>query len=205
MGRTGTLHACEQEGVAPDLMAIAKGLGGGYQPVGAVLIGGRVIDAIAAGSGFFQHGHTYIGHPVACAAALAVQRVLVRDGWSSAARARARGCATNSTMRSAITRSSATCAGGDCSRRSNWWRTARPRTPFDPALKLHARVKRAALDLGLMCYPMGGTIDGARGDHVLLAPPFIISDDELDLLVERLVEAVDTRGRTDVARPASAR
>ena len=79
MGRTGTLHACEQEGVAPDLMAIAKGLGGGYQPVGAVLIGGRVIDAIAAGSGFFQHGHTYIGHPVACAAALAVQRVLVRD------------------------------------------------------------------------------------------------------------------------------
>ena len=79
MGRTGSLHACEQEGVAPDLMAIAKGLGGGYQPIGAVLVGGRVIDAIGAGSGFFQHGHTYIGHPVACAAALAVQRVLVRD------------------------------------------------------------------------------------------------------------------------------
>ena len=64
--------------------------------------------------------------------------------------------------------------------------------PFDPALKLHARVKRAALELGLMCYPMGGTIDGARGDHVLLAPPFIITDDEMDLLIERLVEAVDT-------------
>src|SRR5499427_281893 len=80
MGRTGTLHACEQEGVAPDLMAIAKGLGGGYQPIGAALVGGRVIDAIAAGSGFFQHGHTYIGHPVACSAALAVQTVLKRDG-----------------------------------------------------------------------------------------------------------------------------
>ena len=79
MGRTGTLHACEQEGIAPDLMAIAKGLGGGYQPVGAVLISAKVIDAIGAGSGFFQHGHTYIGHPVACAAALAVQQVLARD------------------------------------------------------------------------------------------------------------------------------
>ncbi len=93
MGRTGTLHACEQEGVAPDLMAIAKGLGGGYQPVGAVLIGGRVIDAIAAGSGFFQHGHTYIGHPVACAAALAVQRVLARDAAGRALRSPGRAAA----------------------------------------------------------------------------------------------------------------
>ncbi len=79
MGRTGTLHAIEQEGVAPDLMAIAKGLGGGYQPIGAVLIAERIVDALGAGSGAFQHGHTYIGHPVACAAALAVQKVIERD------------------------------------------------------------------------------------------------------------------------------
>ena len=76
MGRTGTLHACEQEGVVPDLLVIAKGLGGGYQPIGAVLAQARLVDAIARGSGLFQHGHTYIGHAVACAAALAVQQVI---------------------------------------------------------------------------------------------------------------------------------
>ena len=79
MGRTGTLHACEQEGVVPDLLVIAKGLGGGYQPIGAVLAHTRIVAAMSAGSGFFQHGHTYLGHPAACAAALAVQQVIERD------------------------------------------------------------------------------------------------------------------------------
>ena len=192
MGRTGTLHACEQEGVAPDLMAIAKGLGGGYQPVGAVLIGGRVIDAIAAGSGFFQHGHTYIGHPVACAAALAVQKVLARDGLVER-------CATQGRrLREEL--DEAFCyhpfvgevRGRGLFQAVELVADRSSKEPFDPALKLHAKVKRAALDLGFMCYPMGGTIDGARGDHVLLAPSFLISDDELDFLVERLVEAIDT-------------
>ena len=194
MGRTGTLHACEQEGVAPDLMAIAKGLGGGYQPVGAVLIGGRVIDAIAAGSGFFQHGHTYIGHPVACAAALAVQRVLARDGLvERCARQgeRLRAALDEAFRVSPVRRRSArtrTVPGDRAGGGSRDQDTVRP-----GAASCMPEVKRAALDLGLMCYPMGGTIDGARGDHVLLAPPFIVSDDELDLLVERLVEAIDTR------------
>ena len=192
MGRTGTLHACEQEGVAPDLMAIAKGLGGGYQPVGAVLVGGRVIDAIAAGSGFFQHGHTYIGHPVACAAALAVQRVLVREHLVE--RCARQGARLRAELDDAFRDHPFI---GDVRGRGLFQAVElvadrSTKTPFDPALRLHARVKRAALDIGLMCYPMGGTIDGARGDHVLLAPPFIISDDELDLLIERLVEAVDS-------------
>jgi adenosylmethionine-8-amino-7-oxononanoate aminotransferase len=191
MGRTGTLHACEQEGVAPDLMAIAKGLGGGYQPIGAVLVGARVIDAIAAGSGFFQHGHTYIGHPVACSAALAVQKVLERD------RLVERCARQGEKLRARLDR---TFAGhphvGDIRGRGLFLalelvRDRASKEPFDPALKVHARVKRAALDAGLMCYPMGGTIDGMRGDHVLLAPPFIIGDDELDLLVERLATALD--------------
>jgi adenosylmethionine-8-amino-7-oxononanoate aminotransferase len=190
MGRTGTLHACEQEGVAPDLMAIAKGLGGGYQPIGAVMVGARVIDAIAAGSGFFQHGHTYIGHPVACSAALAVQDVLERDGLVQR-------CATQG----AKLRARLEQAFGDHPHVGNirgrglfvaleLVRDRATKEPFDPARKLHAQVKRAALDAGLMCYPMGGTIDGARGDHVLLAPPFIISDAELDLVVERLAGAI---------------
>jgi adenosylmethionine-8-amino-7-oxononanoate aminotransferase len=191
MGRTGTLHACEQEQVAPDLMAIAKGLGGGYQPIGAVLVGGRVIDAIASGSGFFQHGHTYIGHPVACSAALAVQNVLERDGLIQ------RCAQQGEKLRARLARAfGAHPHVGDIRGRGLFLalelvRDRATKEPFDPALKLHAKVKRAALEAGLMCYPMGGTIDGARGDHVLLAPPFIISDAELDLVVERLTRAID--------------
>jgi len=191
MGRTGTLHACTQEGVAPDLMTVAKGLGGGYQPVGAVLVGGRVIDAIAGGSGFFQHGHTYIGHAAACAAALAVQRVLARDGLvERCARQGAR-------LRDGLAEAFAYHPYvGDVRGRGLFQAVElvadrSTREPFDPALKLNARIRRAAMERGLMCYPMGGTIDGARGDHVLLAPPFIVSDDEIDLLIERLVGAID--------------
>ena len=191
MGRTGTLHACEQEGVAPDLMAIAKGLGGGFQPVGAVLTGGRVIDAIAQGSGFFQHGHTYIGHPVACAAALAVQKVLARDRLVE--RCARQGARLRAALDEAFGDHPAVgeVRGRGLFQAVELVADRATKAPFDPALKINARVKKAALDLGLMCYPMGGTIDGARGDHVMLAPPFVIADDELDLVVERLVEAVD--------------
>ncbi|MGH6624585.1 MAG: aminotransferase class III-fold pyridoxal phosphate-dependent enzyme, partial [Burkholderiaceae bacterium] len=192
MGRTGTLHACEQEAVAPDLMAIAKGLGGGYQPVGAVLISERVIDAIAQGSGFFQHGHTYIGHPTACAAALAVQQVLVRDSLvercaQQGARLRTRlGDAFDSHPHVGEVRGRGLFYGIELVK------DRVSKEPFDPGLRLAARIKGAAFERGLICYPMSGTIDGARGDHVLLAPPFIISDDELGMLVERLVAAIDS-------------
>ncbi len=191
MGRTGTLHACEQEGVAPDLMAIAKGLGGGFQPVGAVLVGGRVIDAIAQGSGFFQHGHTYIGHPVACAAALAVQRVLKRDRLVE--RCARQGEKLRDRLDDAFGEHEhvGDIRGRGLFRAIELVSDRATKEPFDPKLKLAARIKHEAMKLGLMCYPMGGTIDGARGDHVLLAPPFIVTDEELDLLIERLVEAVD--------------
>src|SRR5262245_25360703 len=191
MGRTGTLHACEQEGIAPDLMAIAKGLGGGYQPIGAMLVGGHVIDAIAAGSGFFQHGHTYIGHPVACSAALAVQTVLERDGLVQ------RCAVQGEALRARLTHAFGSHPNvGDIRGRGLFLalelvRDRARKESFDPALRLHARVKRAALEAGLMCYPMGGSVDGARGDHVLLAPPFIVTDAELDLLVQRLATAID--------------
>ncbi|GIL03753.1 MAG: aspartate aminotransferase family protein [Betaproteobacteria bacterium] len=192
MGRTGTLHACEQEGVAPDLMAVAKGLGGGFQPVGAVLVGGRVIDALAQGSGFFQHGHTYIGHPVACAAALAVQRVLKRDRLVE--RCARQGEKLRDRLDDAFGEHEhvGDIRGRGLFRAIELVRDRATKEPFDPELKLAARIKHEAMELGLMCYPMGGTIDGARGDHVLLAPPFIVTDEELDLLIERLVEAVDT-------------
>ncbi len=191
MGRTGSLHACEQEGIAPDLMAIAKGLGGGYQPVGAVLISSKVIDAIGAGSGFFQHGHTSIGHPVACAAALAVQHVLARDKLVE--RCAQQGARLGVRLSEAFRDHPHV---GDVRGRGLFQAIElvadrASKQPFDPALKTHAKVKKAAMEAGLLCYTMGGTIDGARGDHVLLAPPFIVSDAELDQLIERLVTAVN--------------
>jgi adenosylmethionine-8-amino-7-oxononanoate aminotransferase len=195
MGRTGTLHACEQEGVAPDLMAIAKGLGGGYQPVGAVLIGRSIIDALAAGSGFFQHGHTYIGHPVACAAALAVQQVIAREGLVD--RCARQGLRLREALEAAFRDHPYV---GDVRGRGLFQAIELvsdrgTKAPFDPGVKLNVRIKKAAMESGLMTYPMGGTIDGARGDHVLLAPPFIIGDEDVGLVVERLSRAVDSAVR----------
>lgn len=190
MGRTGTLHACEQEGVVPDIMAIAKGLGGGYQPIGATLAQGRIVAAMSAGSGFFQHGHTYLGHAIACAAALAVQQVMERDGLL--ARVRESGALLERQLRETF---GAHPHVGDIRGRGLFWgvemvQDRGSKAPFDPAHKLHARIKKEAFARGLMVYPMGGTVDGRYGDHVLLAPPFVASDSELALIVERLQDAV---------------
>jgi adenosylmethionine-8-amino-7-oxononanoate aminotransferase len=192
MGRTGTLHAVEQEGVAPDLMAIAKGLGGGYQPVGAVLASTKIVDAFRKGSGMFQHGHTYIGHAVGAAAALAVQKILRRDRLVE--RAKSSGEYLARRLCHALGEHPHV---GDIRGRGLFMAVelvedrASKRT-FDPALKLHAKVKAEAMQRGLMCYPMGGTIDGQRGDHVLLAPPFIATEAELDQVVERLAAAIES-------------
>jgi len=191
MGRTGTLHACEQEGVVPDLMTIAKGLGGGYQPIGAVLAQGQLVEAMSAGSGFFQHGHTYLGHAVACAAALAVQQVIERDGLLQKVQRGAH------VLQALLAEKFANHPQvGEVRGRGYFWGVElvaerAGKTPFDPARRLHARVKSEAFARGLLVYPMGGTVDGRYGDHILLAPPFIATDDELALIVERLAEAVD--------------
>lgn len=192
MGRTGTLHACEQDGVVPDLMAIAKGLGGGYQPIGAVLVQQKIVEAMSSGSGFFQHGHTYLGHPVACAAALAVQKVIERDGLL--AKVRQSGAKLEGLLREAL---GAQPNIGDIRGRGLFWgielvQDRATKAPFDPALKLHARIKKEALSRGLMVYPMGGTVDGRYGDHILLAPPYICSGSELELMVERLDGSIKT-------------
>jgi len=191
MGRTGTLHACEQEGVVPDILAIAKGLGGGYQPIGAMLVQARLVDVFKQGSGLFQHGHTYLGHAVACAAALAVQRVIQRDGLL--AQVQARGQTLQGLLQQ---RFGGHDHVGDIRGRGLFWGVElvadrATRQWFDPALKLHARIKRQAMALGLMVYPMSGTVDGRCGDHILLAPPFISSEAELTQIVALLGVAVD--------------
>ncbi|MBZ9768242.1 aspartate aminotransferase family protein [Mesorhizobium sp. CA6] len=191
MGRTGTLHACEQEGVVPDLLTIAKGLGGGYQPIGAVLLGRHIFDAFANGSGFFQHGHTYMGHPMAAAAGLAVQEVIRRDHLLDNVRATGLHLERRLRERFGNHHHVGDIRGRGLFQAIELVADRGSKEPFDPALKLNARIKREAMNNGLMVYPMGGTIDGARGDHVLLAPPFISTSQDIDAIVERLGDAVD--------------
>jgi len=191
MGRTGHLYACEEEGVAPDLMTIAKGLGAGYQPIGATLASNRIYDAIVNGSGFFQHGHTYMGHATACAAALEVQRVIEEENLLS--NVQARGEQLRAALREWLGDHPHV---GDIRGRGLFVgvelvRDRSSKTPFEPQLKLHAAIKQEAMARGLMVYPMGGTIDGKSGDHVLLAPPFICTASDIGRIVERLRDAID--------------
>lgn len=191
MGRTGTMFAIEQDEVAPDLIAVAKGLGAGYQPIGAVLAQGAIVERLRHGSGAFLHGHTYIGHPVACAAALAVQQVIERDNLL--AQVTRRGSSLRRMLGEAFGNHPHV---GDIRGRGLFMAIElvhdRPtRNPFPASRKLHAKIKAEAMTRGLMVYPMGGTIDGQRGDHVLIAPPFIASTGDLAEIVGRLAESVD--------------
>jgi len=190
MGRTGHLFACAEDGVAPDILVIAKGLGAGYQPIGAMLASRRIYDTIVGGSGFFQHGHTYMGHATACAGALAVQRVIERDGLLD--NVRARGEQLRARLREALGDHPNV---GDIRGRGlftgvEFVRDKADKSVLDPARKTHAQLKRQAMANGLMVYPMGGTIDGVHGDHVLLAPPFISTAADIDEIVERLARSV---------------
>ena len=191
MGRTGHLFACEAEGVVPDILCIAKGLGAGYQPIGAMLCTRQIYETIGQGSGLFQHGHTYIGHPVACAAGLSVVNAILDRGLIAQVNQRStqlfdrlhetfgqnphvgdiRGCGLFIGVELVADRET--------------------KQPFDPKLKMAARIKSAAFDAGLVCYPMSGTRDGTYGDHVLLAPPFIMTEAQTDEVVGKLSTAMN--------------
>ena len=191
MGRCGTMYAIEQDGVEPDIVTVAKGLGAGYQPVGAVLVKSALVEQLRLRSGAFQHGHTYTGHPVAAAAALAVQKVLEQDQLLE--QVRARGVFLQRALKEALASHEFV---GDVRGRGllvgvELVEDRASRRPFPPSRKLHAAIKARALENGLMVYPMGGTIDGESGDHVLLAPPFIASEADLAEIVSRLVDAID--------------
>ena len=191
MGRTGTMHAWEQEGVVPDIQAVAKGLGGGYQPIGGILIGRKVIEALRAGSGGFMHGHTYQAHPVACAAAVAVQKVIRHNNLLENVRDMGARLASALTERLGNHRHV-----GDIRGRGLFWaveivRNRGDKAAFEPVLAMNQRVKEAAFRHGLAIYPMGGTIDGEHGDHILLAPPYIATATDIDAIASRLGDAVD--------------
>jgi adenosylmethionine-8-amino-7-oxononanoate aminotransferase len=191
MGRTGTRHAWEQEGIAPDIQAIAKGLGGGYQPIGAMLASGRIVDVIRDGSAAFQHGHTYLAHPMACAAALEVQRVIDDEQLLDRVKILGAQLERRLTERFGNHRHVGDIRGRGLFQAIELVADRATRAPFDPALKLNQRIKAVAFEGGLGCYPAGGCMDGRSGDHVLLAPPYIATPDDIDMIVDRLGQAVD--------------
>ena len=191
MGRTGTLHAWEQEGVTPDIQAIAKGLGGGYAPIGGILAAGRVIAALRDGSGGFMHGQTYQAHPVACAAALEVQRIVREDALVPRVATSGDRLERLLTDRFGNHRHVGDIRGRGLFRALEFVSDRSQRSPFAPSLGVADRVKQAALDRGLAIYPCTGTVDGVSGDHVIVAPPYTVSDGDLGEIVGRLGEAVD--------------
>jgi hypothetical protein len=191
MGRTGAMHACEQEGIAPDLMTVAKGLGAGYQPLAAVLVSRKVYEAFRQGSGTFQHGLTFMAHPVACAAGLAVRKAI--KSRDLLANVRRQGEALREQLEERFGNHRHV---GNIRGRGLFWglelvADRASKEPFDPALKLHARIKAEGMKRGLICYPGGGTADGMRGDHVIVSPPFIVTETQVTEIVELLGDVVD--------------
>ncbi|MEO0372540.1 MAG: aspartate aminotransferase family protein [Pseudomonadota bacterium] len=192
MGRTGDLFACDHDGIAPDILCIAKGLGAGYQPIGAMLCSDKIYDTIANGSGFFQHGHTYLGHPVATAAALAVMQEMTSRNLPQ--QVKALGAQLMSSLKDEFGQHPHI---GDIRGRGLFIglelvEDRETKAPFDPVRGLAGKIKKIALKNGLICYPMAGTRDGRRGDHILLAPPFILSSDQMGELVSKLSKSVHT-------------
>nr|MDJ1007013.1 aspartate aminotransferase family protein [Paracoccaceae bacterium] len=191
MGRTGRFFACEKDGISPDIVAIAKGLGAGYAPIGAMLCSGAIYEAIAAGSGSFQHGHTYHAHPLAAAAGHAVVSAILDRGLVD--RVREKGAVLNAALHERFGQHPhvGDIRGRGLFRGIELVADRDTKAPFDPERKLHAQIKAAAMARGLICYPAGGTVDGRLGDHILLAPPFIIEDAEIEELVDRLAGAIE--------------
>ncbi|SDU45617.1 aspartate aminotransferase family protein [Stappia sp. ES.058] len=190
-GRTGSFLACEQEDVAPDILTLAKGLGGGYQPIAAVMCTDHVYRTIVEGSGSFVHGHTYSAHPIACAAALAVQQVIREDDLLENVVERGAQLRERLEARFGNHPHVGDVRGRGLLQAIELVEHRDDKTPFSPDRRIGARIKRDAMALGLMVYPGAGTIDGVSGDHVLLAPPYTVDANTIDLIVERLGLAVD--------------
>jgi adenosylmethionine-8-amino-7-oxononanoate aminotransferase len=191
MGRTGTMMAWEQEegDASPDIMTIGKGLGGGYSPIAGILVHEDIVEALDRGTGSFNHGHTYQAHPTSCAAALAVQTILKREGLVQR-------CAEMGKLLEASLRENFADEAhvGDIRGRGLFWAIEfvaekASKTPFDPALKVGLAVQKQALELGVNVYPGGGSIDGIKGDHVLIAPPYTVTEAEIETITAVVLEA----------------
>ena len=192
LGRTGTFFAFEQDDIVPDIITVAKGLAGGYQPIGALLCTDNIYNTIYEGSGFFQHGHTYTGHPVACAASLAVMNAIVERGLLQNVQEIGNYLEIKLNATFGDHPHIGDIRGRGLFRGLEVVKDRKLKEPFDPALKVNVKIKNVALTNGMICYPMGGTIDGEKGDHILLAPPFIASTEDIDSIVEILEIAINS-------------
>ena len=190
MGRTGYLYACNADNIAPDILCIAKGLGAGYQPIGAMLCTSHIYECIENGSGLFQHGHTYLGHPVAAAAANAVIKKLINNDLVT--RSAEKGKKLSNMLESKFSQhpNVGDIRGRGLFQGIEFVEDREKKKPLDPGLKFATKLKMNAFEAGLICYPMSGTRDGKNGDHVLLAPPFIIEDSQMDELIEKIDSAI---------------
>jgi len=190
-GRTGTFLSCEQDDVAPDIVTLGKGLGAGYQPIGAVVCTSGIYDAVANGSGALKHGQTYNAHPIGCAAALAVQRVIREEQLLDRVQQAGERLMGQLNQRFGNHPNIGDIRGRGLLLALELVADRETKQPFDPALAMHQRAKEDAFERGLLIYPSGGTADGRAGDHILLAPPYNVSDGELDMIVDLLGQAID--------------
>ena len=190
-GRTGTFLSCAQDGIVPDIVTLGKGLGGGYQPMGAAICTSEIYEAVARGSGALKHGQTYNAHPVVSAAALAVQKVIRDEQLLDRAAAAGNGLMQMLRQRFGNHPNIGDIRGRGLLLALELVADRATKAPFDPALAMYQLAKAAAFARGLMIYPSGGTVDGRTGDHILLAPPYNVSDDELEMIVDLLGDTIE--------------
>jgi adenosylmethionine-8-amino-7-oxononanoate aminotransferase len=189
-GRTGTWRALAYDGVEPDIMSVAKGLAAGYVPLGAAICTTAVWEVIRAKDGAFGTGHTFTGHTAACAAGVAVQKIIARDGLL--AKVAANGERLKGWMADAL---AGVEAIGDIRGRGHFIcaelvGNRATKAPFDASRQLHLKVRAQAMENGLICYPVGGNVDGVNGDIVILSPPYNCTDAELTEIVDKCAMSI---------------
>ncbi|GKZ40915.1 hypothetical protein AbraIFM66951_006454 [Aspergillus brasiliensis] len=193
MGRCGTLHAWEQEDVVPDIQTIGKGLGGGYAPVSGLLISEKIVEVLDKGTGVFRHGQTYQGHPIACAAALAVQKVIKRDNLLE--NVRNMGKYLGDRLRGSLEQHPHV---GDIRGKGLFWgiefvKDKETKEPFSPGKGVAFQIQETGLkpEYGVSLYAANGTVDCMKGDHIILAPPYNVSKEEIDIIVDTAAKVLD--------------
>ncbi|HET6180070.1 MAG TPA: aspartate aminotransferase family protein [Candidatus Sulfotelmatobacter sp.] len=194
MGRTGRNFAVEHWNVAPDIIVTAKGLSSGYAPLGAVIASQKVVDAIAAGSGAFLHGFTYNAHPISLAAGRAVLRHLQSGKLVEAADSTRTGT-TAAHFKQALETLQNEEAVGDVRGIGLLWAAEfvadkKSKRAFPSGQNFAGKLAAAALKRGLLVYPVQGSVDGISGDHILLAPPAVITTEQITWSVAQLAESI---------------
>jgi len=199
MGRTGRNFAVDHWGIAPDILVTAKGLSSGYAPLGAVMVTKKIVDAIAEGSGAFLHGFTYNAHPVSLAGGRAVLRYLQKGKLVQAADSEREGSAA-SQVRRALEGLRDLDMVGDVRGIGLLWGVElvadkKTKKPFQPPFHFAGKVGQAAAKRGLLVYPMQGSVDGDSGDHLLIAPPAVITKEQIEWSVTELSRAIEEAAR----------